>query len=61
MKRTSSGSRSSNCSTNPAFTVHAWNPAAAKGIEEDIRENLVSLKNIIQNSAQIQAKQTFEL
>lgn len=47
--------------TKPTFTVHAWNPAAAKGIEEDIRENLVSLKTVIQNSAQIQAKQTFEL
>ena len=46
---------------NPSFTVHAWNPAAAKGIEDDIRENLVSLKNVIKNSAQIQAKQTFEL
>ena len=45
----------------PTFTVHAWNPAAAKGIEDDIRENLVSLKNVIKNSAQIQAKQTFEL
>ena len=45
----------------PTFTVHAWNPAAAKGIEETIRENLVSLKNLIQDSAQIQAKQTFEL
>ena len=45
----------------PAFTVHAWNPAAAKGIEQDIREHLTSLKYIIQNSAQIQAKQTFEL
>lgn len=45
----------------PTFTVHAWNPATAKGIEDDIRENLVSLKNVIKNSAQIQAKQTFEL
>jgi hypothetical protein len=45
----------------PTFTVHAWNPAAAKGIEDDIRENLASLKSVIQNSAQIQAKQTFEL
>ena len=45
----------------PSFTVHAWNPAVAKGIEDEIRQNLVSLKNVIQNSAQIQAKQTFEL
>ncbi len=45
----------------PTFTVHAWNPAAAKGIEDDIRQNLVGLKNLMQNSAQLQAKQTFEL
>jgi hypothetical protein len=45
----------------PTFTVHAWNPAAAKAIEDDIRENLATLKSVIQNSAQIQAKQTFEL
>ncbi len=46
---------------NQSFTVHAWNPAAAQGIEQDIRENLFELKNLIRNSAQIQAKQTFEL
>jgi len=46
---------------NPSFTVHAFNPAIAKGIEEDLRKNLVALKEVIQNSAQIQAKQTFEL
>lgn len=46
---------------HPTFTVHAWNPAAAKGVEQDIRDNLVVLKDIIQNSAQLQAKQTFEL
>jgi hypothetical protein len=45
----------------PDFTVHGWNPAAAKGIENDIREHLVSLKNLIKDSAEIQAKQTFEL
>ena len=45
----------------PTFTVHAWNPAAAKGIEEGIRENLVALKSLLQNSVQLQAKQTFEL
>jgi len=45
----------------PTFSVHAWNPAAAKGIEEGIRENLVALKSLIQNSAQLQATQTFEL
>lgn len=46
---------------NPKFTVHDWNPAAAEGIEQDVRERLVGLKNLIRNSAQIQAKQTFEL
>ena|ERR1051326_2369729 len=46
---------------NPTFTVHAWNPAAAKGIEEEIREHLTALKAIIANSAEIKAKQTFEL
>jgi len=46
---------------SPTFTVHAWNPAAAKGIEGDIREHLVALKNLIKDSADIKAKQTFEL
>lgn len=45
----------------PTFAAHAPNPAVAKVIEDDIRENLVGLKNLIQNSAQVQAKQTFEL
>ncbi len=45
----------------PTFTVHAWNPAAAKGIEQDIRDNLVTLKGLIQDSAELQATQTFEL
>lgn len=47
--------------TQPTFTVHGWNPAAAKGLEETIRENLVSLKNLIQDSAEVRTKQTFEL
>jgi hypothetical protein len=46
---------------NPSFTVHAWNPAAAKGIEQGIRDDLVALKNLIADSADIRAKQTFEL
>jgi hypothetical protein len=45
----------------PTFTVHAWNAGYAKTIENDIREHLVSLKNLIKDSAQIQTKQTFEL
>jgi hypothetical protein len=46
---------------NPSFTVHAWNPAIAKNLDEEIRGHLAALKNVIQNSAQIRAKQTFEL
>lgn len=46
---------------DPSFTVHAWNPAAAMQLDEEIRGDLAALKNVIQNSAQIQAKQTFEL
>ncbi len=47
--------------TNPTFTVHAGNPAAAKAIEQDIREELTAMKRVIQNSAELQATQTFEL
>jgi hypothetical protein len=46
---------------NPRFTVHAWNPAAAKGIEQGIRDDLAALKNLIADSADIRAKQSFEL
>jgi len=46
---------------NPKFTVHAWNAGYAKGIEEEIRQHLVGLKALIKDSAQLQAKQTFEL
>lgn len=45
----------------PSFTVHAWNPASAKGVEQDIRDELVSIKNLIADSAEVRAKQTFEL
>jgi hypothetical protein len=45
----------------PTFTVHAWDPAAAKGLDDHIRENLATLKGIIDNAAEIKAKQTFEL
>lgn len=47
--------------SNPTFTVHAWNAGLAKTIEEEIRQHLIALKNLIQSSAQLQAKQTFEL
>ncbi|PIT02751.1 hypothetical protein TSA1_19825 [Bradyrhizobium nitroreducens] len=46
---------------NPAFTVHAWNAGYAKSIEDEIRQHLVALKALIQNSAQLPASQTFEL
>ena len=46
---------------HPTFTVHAWNPGLAKGFEDEIRDHLASLKNLISSSAQLQAKQTFEL
>jgi hypothetical protein len=45
----------------PTFTVHAFNPAAAKGIEQRIRDDLAALKNLIADSADIRAKQAFEL
>ncbi len=47
--------------SNPLFTVHAWNAGYAKPIEEEIRGHLTGLKNIIANSAELRAKQTFEL
>jgi hypothetical protein len=46
---------------DPGFTVHAWNPAAAKSLDEEIRNDLAGLKQTISASADIQAKQTFEL
>lgn len=47
--------------SNPTFTVHTWNAGYAKTFEDEIRQNLVSLKSLIKGSAQLQAKQTFEL
>jgi hypothetical protein len=46
---------------NPTFTVYAGNPAAARGFEEDVRENVTDLKQLIKNSAELRNKQTFEL
>jgi hypothetical protein len=45
----------------PGFTVHTLNAAVSKIFEDEIREELTGLKNLIKNSAQLQAKQTFEL
>ena len=47
--------------SNPRFTVHTLNAAVSKVFEQEIRDNLVGIKNLIQNSAQLQTKQTFEL
>jgi len=46
---------------NPKFTVYAWTPATAKGLEHEIREKLVTLKNIIVNSAELEHAHTFDL
>lgn len=46
---------------NPSFTVYAFDPAAAKGYELQLREHLQNLKDLLINSAQIQGKQSFEL
>lgn len=46
---------------NPTFTVHAWNAAYAKPIEDEIREHLSSLKNRLLNAAELGTKKTFEL
>ena len=45
----------------PTFTVHTLNPAAAKGLELQVRDQLKYLKDAIANSAELPAKQTFEL
>ena len=44
-----------------SFTCHAANPACAKSIEDDIKENLASVKQIIRDSAELQTTSTFEL
>lgn len=43
------------------FTVYAVDPAAAKGVEEQIRAALAGIKQLIQGSAEISSRQTFEL
>jgi hypothetical protein len=47
--------------SNSRFTVNAIDPAHAKGIEDDIRAELVALKDTIKGSAELQSRQTFEL
>jgi hypothetical protein len=46
---------------HPTFTVHAWDPAAAKNLDQEIRDDLTALKSQIQNSAALKEKQSFEL
>lgn len=43
------------------FTVHATSPAQAELVEHEIRTNLANTKQLIARSADIKAKQTFEL
>ena len=45
----------------PTFTVHTFDPAASKGLELQVRDQLKYLKDAIANSAELPAKQTFEL
>lgn len=47
--------------TKPNFTVNASNPAFAKVVEEEVRGELATLKTLIQESAELPARQTFEL
>jgi hypothetical protein len=47
--------------STPTFTVHASNPASAKGIEDGVREKLTYLRNLVSNSADISTRRTFEL
>ena len=46
---------------NGRFTVYAASPAHAQAIEEDIRASLTNAKQLITASAELKAKQTFEL
>ena len=46
---------------NPRFTVYAPNPALARSYDDAIRDQLTTLKNLMVASADIRAKETFEL
>lgn len=46
---------------NGRVTVHASSPAEAHDIEDDIRNALASVKALLTASAELRAKQTFEL
>lgn len=47
--------------SRPSFTVHAFDPAMAKGFEVDVREQLAALKNVLVGSAELAPTQTFEI
>lgn len=46
---------------NSRFTIYGVNPAVAKGMELDLREQLTHAKNVIAASAEVPTKSTFEL
>lgn len=46
---------------NPRFTVYAPNPALAGSYDDAIRDQLTRLKSLISASADIRARETFEL
>lgn len=43
------------------FSVHAASPAHAQVLEDDIKQHLSDVKNVIKNSAELKQSQTFEL
>jgi len=47
--------------SRPAFTVYSPDPSYAKHLEEEIRTHLAAMKQLLAESAEIKAKQTFEL
>jgi hypothetical protein len=46
---------------HPHFTVYAPNPVLARSYDDDIRDQLSTLKNLMVASADIRTKETFEL
>ena len=47
--------------TRGRFTVYAIDPAAAKDTEEEIRNALANIKQLIRDSTELSPRQTFEL
>ena len=46
---------------NPKFTVYAGNPAFAQSIEEEIRNQLTALKQVIMKSTGVGGRQTYDI